>query len=68
MSDFYHRDTKKAMEAFDQVKEDLTDILAPGLIETMETFLSEVDGLLDQYDSKLDDVESLTERLAEIED
>lgn len=56
MSDIYYRDTKKALDNFEDVLSELTTILDDRIIKCFEDLFNEVDGLLAQYESNLDDL------------
>ncbi len=60
--DIYYRDTKTAM---DNVNAEAWDFLHEDLTTTIFTLTQEVDGLLDQYENKVDRVTELEDLLEE---
>ena len=65
MSDIYHRDTKKALEKFDEMFDSLKLMLADDMKDAYDCMLNEVDGLLCQYASNYEDLNSAKEALEE---
>jgi len=62
MSDLYYSDTKKAVEEVSDINLDLMNTHYSGKIDLLVT---EVEGLLEQYAEKINEIDRLTELLDE---
>ena len=67
MDDIWHRDTREALDKFNDTFCDVKDQLVEDHSLRFDTLYSEVDGLLDQYEEKVNTIEELEDKVRELE-